>query len=136
MPITYQREERLPAAGYIDVLEETTMRGGRPLANPSRIQAILDGSNFIITARADDGTLIGFARCLTDFAWVCYCAELAVRESYQGRGIGRTLLDTCSGMLGPGVAISLIAYPEAEAFYEHVGMQRVPGFYLARTDSA
>ncbi len=84
MTITYARELGLAAADYILVLGNTTMRSRRPLANPARIQKMLDGANFIVSAR-EDGELVGLARCITDFAWICYCAELAVREDHQGK---------------------------------------------------
>jgi GNAT superfamily N-acetyltransferase len=134
MAITYAREASLSAAEYAGVLGQTTMRDGRPLGNTARIQAMLDGSNFIVTAR-EEGELVGLARCLCDFAWVCYCAELAVREGYQGKGIGRGLLDTCAELLGPGIAITLLAYPEAAAFYQRIGMQPAAAFFRPRTDS-
>jgi GNAT superfamily N-acetyltransferase len=134
MPITYAREQTLSVDDYVAVLAQTTMHDHRPLTNTARIRAMLDGANFIVTARDDDGTLVGLARCICDFAWVCYCAELAVRDTHQGQGIGRAILDKCAQLLGPGIGIALMAEPEAVGFYERIGMSRHPGFFRPRTD--
>ncbi len=134
MTIVYARETSLGADEYIAVLSATTMRTKRPLANRQRIAAMLEGANFVVTAR-EDGVLVGLARCLSDDAWVCYCAELAVREDHQGKGIGRGILECCYDLLGPGMGLILAAESEAVAFYERIGMDRVPyAFFHPRTD--
>lgn len=133
MSITYQQELTLTAADYISVLSRTTMRDKRPLANTERIQGMLDGANFIVTARESD-TIIGVARCITDFAWIAYCAELAVAETHQGVGVGQKLIEVAKALLGPQIGLSLLAEPEAEGFYRRIGMEQYPAFFLDRED--
>ena len=43
------------------------------------MKVMLAEANLIITAReaGAGGAIVGVARCLTDFAWCCYVAELA-----------------------------------------------------------
>jgi GNAT superfamily N-acetyltransferase len=136
MAITCQREDVLTAAEYIACVGETTLGPTRPLANPERVQAMLDGANFIVTARDEAGTLIGLARCMNDEAWICFCADLAVRESHQGQGIGRAIIDTCRDILGPKIGFILASEPEAEGFYARTGMKRYAAFFHTRTDAA
>ena len=134
MSIVYAQEQTLPVADYVAVLSETTMRAKRPLANAARIGEMIAGANFIATAR-EDGAILGLARCITDHAWVAYCAELAVRESAQGRGVGRGLLEFCMKTLGPGVGIGLFSEPNALPFYERMGLTRLDnGFFSTRLD--
>lgn len=133
MSITYQQELTLTAADYISVLSRTTMRDKRPLANTDRIQGMLDGANFIVTARESD-TIVGLARCITDFAWIAYCAELAVAETHQGLGVGQKLIEVAKALLGPQIGLSLLAEPEAEGFYRRIGMEQYPAFFLDRED--
>lgn len=135
MSFTYAREDNLSAEDYISVLAETTLAPRRPLQNPARIAAMLRGANFIITARDEKGALAGLARCITDNEWICYCAELAVRESYQGLGVGREILRTAKEILGPGICLTLNADPEAVTFYEKIGMQPYQAFFVPRTVS-
>ena len=99
MSLVYAREPGLSVDDYVAVLADTTMRDRRPLANRTRIGEMLAGANFVVTARRE-GEILGLARCITDHAWICSCAELAVKESAQGLGIGRGLLEFCWNELG------------------------------------
>lgn len=135
MSIRYARETAFGADEYIAVLEQTTMRDKRPLANRARIRRMLDGSGFVVVARDAEGVAIGLARCITDEAWICYCAELAVIERYQGHGIGRSLLDTCRALLGPDLGLILVAEPEAAGFYSRIGMEPYPAFFSPRINA-
>jgi ribosomal protein S18 acetylase RimI-like enzyme len=134
--IVYAQEQDLSVADYVAVLDSTYMRDLRPLTNTPRIARMLAGANLIVTAR-ENGEVLGLARCISDMAWVAYCAELAVKESAQGRGIGRGILDTCYDLLGPGMGLILAAEPQAVGFYERIGMQRLKaGFFHPRTDAS
>jgi GNAT superfamily N-acetyltransferase len=136
LTIVYAREQELPISDYVAVLGETTMRGKRPLANSERIGRMIAGANFIVTAR-EDGAILGLARCITDFVWIAYCAELAVKDSAQKRGVGAGLIAKARQLLGPGIGLVLISEPEAVGFYERVGMARIDrAFFHDRTDRA
>lgn len=132
MAVTIARETDLTAQEFAALLAETTMAPKRPLQNLQRIERMLRGANFIVTARDEAGQLLGVARCITDFEWICYCAELAVRQSHQGRGIGKAILTQAKTLLGPGIGLTLNAEPEAKAFYEHIGMQPYQAFFIPR----
>ena len=131
MSIVYAREQSLSASDYIAVVGSTYMSDKRPLTNPARIDRILRGSNMIVTAR-EDGAIAGVLRGISDGEWVCYVADLVVHDRHQRKGIGKGLLDMCKSLLGPGMGIVLVAYPEAEAFYRRVGMGEMPAFYIDR----
>jgi GNAT superfamily N-acetyltransferase len=133
--IVYAREQNLSVADYVGVLGETTMRGKRPLANTERIGRMIAGANFIVTAR-EDGVILGLARCISDNVWIAYCAELAVKESAQGRGIGAGLIAKARELLGPGIGLLLVSELEAVGFYERIGMERFDrAFFHNRRDS-
>lgn len=134
MTVICAQEQDLSVEDYAAVISETTMRTNRPLGNPARIAQMLDGSNLIVTARDADGTILGLARCMSDGAWICYCSDLAVKETAQGRGVGRALLDKCAEVLGPRIGLVLVSYPESASFYDGVGMERAQAHYRPRTD--
>lgn len=133
--ILYAREPALDIAEFRRVLVESGLGETRPVDDGTRLQAMLSGANLVLTARLDvEGKpLIGVARALTDFSWVCYISELAVSQSAQGLGIGKGLMDEARRQLGPSVAISLISMPDAVGFYERIGMTRMPdAFWFSR----
>ena len=133
--ILYAREPALDIAEFRRVLVDSGLGETRPVDDDTRLQAMLSGANLVLTARlnVEGKPLIGVARALTDFSWVCYISELAVSQSAQGLGIGKGLMDEARRQLGPSVAISLISMPDAVGFYERIGMTRMPdAFWFSR----
>ncbi|AGB43505.1 acetyltransferase [Mesorhizobium australicum WSM2073] len=148
--VLYARELALGIPEFRRVLVESGLGEVRPVDDEARLKAMLEGASLIVTARLDMARLdmagldmagldmggrplIGVARCLTDFSWVCYISDLAVSAKAQGMGIGKGLMDEVARQLGPSVAISLISMPDAVGFYERIGMKRVPdAFWISR----
>ena len=132
MTIVYAQEHALSAAEYIAVLGSTYMASRRPVGNVERVTKILAGSNMVVTAREADGAIVGVLRGISDGEWVCYVADLVVHADHQRKGIGTGLLDECKRLLGPGMGIVLVAYPEAVDYYRRIGMGEMQAFYIDR----
>ena len=88
--IAYATEDYLGADEYIDVVKKSGLN--RPVDDRGRVERYLKHSNLFVTAR-ENGKLIGFARSLTDFCFCCYLSDLAVDRGFQGKGIGKRLID-------------------------------------------
>ncbi|MBZ9823249.1 GNAT family N-acetyltransferase [Mesorhizobium sp. CA4] len=133
--VLYASEPALDVAEFRRVLVESGLGATRPVDDEARLKIMLGNANLVLTARLDiEGKpLIGVARGITDFSWVCYISELAVSASAQGLGVGRGLMDEAQRQLGPSVAISLISMPDAVGFYERIGMTRMTdAFWFSR----
>jgi ribosomal protein S18 acetylase RimI-like enzyme len=133
--VLYASEPALDVAEFRRVLVESGLGETRPVDDEARLQTMLANANLVLTARLDrpDRQLVGVARAITDFAWVCYISELAVSRSAQGLGIGKGLMDEAQRQLGPSVAISLLSMPDAVGFYERIGMERMAdAFWFSR----
>jgi len=83
---------------------------------------MLKNANLVITAW-DGDLLVGISRCMTDFNFFTYLADLVVRESHQRRGIGKELMRLTQKHSGPKTSILLLAAPAAETYYPHVGFE-------------
>jgi GNAT superfamily N-acetyltransferase len=118
--VVYAREQNLSVDDYIDVVGHSALGPTRPLNDRDRVAAMLAGADLIVSARLD-GRCVGVARCLTDFAWVAYLGDLAVHDGYQGRGIGKGLLEKTHQEVGDKVGVALLSVPEAVPFYEKAG---------------
>jgi ribosomal protein S18 acetylase RimI-like enzyme len=133
--VLYAAEPDLEPAEFRRVLVDSGLGATRPVDDEKRLRRMLASADLIVTARLDESgsPLVGVARSVTDFSWVCYLSELAVSASAQKLGIGKGLLAETRRQLGPQVAIALISMPDAVGFYERVGMNRQPdAFWFSR----
>ena len=77
-----------------------------------------------ITVRDGDGTLIGFARILSDGIRHAYICNMAISPVYQKRGIGKELMHTIATLLKENFLLpALVATPGNRGFYENFGFQ-------------
>ncbi len=85
-------EPDLDADKFRRVLVESGLGAQRPVDDPGRLRRMIDGADLVVTARLDaaDGPFLDVARGISDGAWACYLAEVAVSESAHGLGVGRT----------------------------------------------
>ncbi|THU38122.1 GNAT family N-acetyltransferase [Niastella caeni] len=95
----------------------------RPTADKDRIKIMFENSNLIVTAW-DNSTLVGVARSITDWAWSCYLADLAVDPNYKKSGIGKKLIDFTREKVGEQVMILLLSVPTAMEYYPKVGFTK------------
>ncbi len=132
MNIIYKMDS-IPSAEQ--VIELYTNAGlPRPTGDTERIKKMYAHSNLVITAWKAD-ILVGVSRCLTDFSWCCYLADLAVRQDCMKQGIGKKLIELSKEKAGGQSMVLLLSVPTAMEYYPKAGMQKVEnGFILYRTN--
>lgn len=133
--ITYQNNVSITATQFIDVLQKSGLSARRPVGDIKRIQTMLDHANVLVTAW-DDSKLVGVSRALTDQAYCCYLSDLAVDKAYQGKGIGKRLIELTHEVSGGLTTTSLIllSAPDAFSYYEHLGLNKIDnGFIIKRS---
>jgi ribosomal protein S18 acetylase RimI-like enzyme len=121
MHLTYHINKTVSAGEVADLFRDSGIK--RPVDDISRIEKMLENANLIVTAW-DGDKLVGIARCLTDFSWSCYLADLAVAAQHQRRGIGKELIARIREYLGEGVMILLIEAPTAKGYYGQAGFTK------------
>ena len=105
----------------------------RPTADKDRIKIMFENSNLIVTAW-DNSTLVGVSRSITDWAWSCYLADLAVDPNYKKSGIGKKLIELTKEKIGEKVMILLLSVPTAMEYYPKVGFTKEDrAFTILRT---
>ena len=62
--------------------------------DPVRLEKALAHSDYVVTAWEAD-SLVGLARCISDDVAIVYLQDILVLPSFQGRGIGRDLVNNC-----------------------------------------
>lgn len=101
----------------------------RPTGDEARIGEMFANSNLVITAWSD-AELVGVARSLTDFAWSCYLADLAVRTDFQKAGVGRKLVEMTREAVGERSMVLLLSVPDARLYYPKLGMEKVESGFI------
>ena len=121
------KEERISAEDYIDFLKRTDLGSQYPKERFfDRISKLVNNAAISITARTENGKIVGVLFGLTDFAYWLYVTDLGVDRSYTGQGIGRNLMKTAQEIAGgeKDIAVYLIANKNAIPFYEKLGMEK------------
>jgi predicted N-acetyltransferase YhbS len=67
---------------------------------------------------------------MTDFGYVGYLADLAVRQSHQRRGIGIRLIEKTREKMGPRSKLVLLAAPDAVTYYPKIGFKHHKSAWL------
>ena len=121
------REERLSPEEYTDFLKRTDLGSQYPKERfEERIARLVQTVSISLTARNEEGTLVGVLFALTDYAYWLYVTDLGVDRAYTKQGIGRALMQTAHETAGgeKDIAVYLIANENAVPFYEKLGMKK------------
>lgn len=129
--ISYRRDGILDLDGMIDLYRASTLGERRPIDDRAAMADMLRHANLVITAWEGDQA-VGIARTLTDFSYVAYLADLAVRESHQRHGIGKELIRITQEALGPSALLVLLSAPKAVDYYPHIGFTHHPQAWMLK----
>ena len=103
----------------LEVYRSSGLGERRPIAETGRMTAMVRNANLVVTCRID-GELAGIARSVSDFSYVTYLSDIAVRRADQRSGIGRALIDA-TRKEAPQAKIVLLSAPAAADYYPHIG---------------
>ncbi|MFF0345277.1 GNAT family N-acetyltransferase [Kribbella sp. NPDC004875] len=95
---------------------------------PRDVAGLLEHSDLVITVTRRD-TLVGFARVLTDYAYVALVLDVIVDESQRGSGVGAVLLDAVVNHpeLTGVRSLELVCQPDLVPFYRRWGFTDAVG---------
>ena len=123
MQIIYKLNSPVTVDDFASLLRASGLAERRPIDDNECLQGMLNNSNLILTAWHDE-KLIGIARCMSDFHYACYLSDLAVDAYYQKHGIGKQLQRQVQKQLGPKCKLILVAAPDADSYYSHIGFEK------------
>jgi GNAT superfamily N-acetyltransferase len=129
--VEYRYGNDLDLDQVTELYRESTLGERRPIDDPEILRSMIAHANLVVTAW-DGDLLVGIARTLTDFAYVGYLSDLAVRRSYQRQGIGIVLMEKTRERMGPRSMLVLLAAPKAVDYYPRVGFKRHDSAWLLR----
>lgn len=118
--------ESLEFEEYEDFLKRCDLGSQYPKQNfENRIRTLLKNVDICITARNQDGLLIGICFGLIDFVYFLFLTDLGVDRDYVGQGIGKKLLSLAHQKAGgeDDITITTISSENAIGFYEACDMR-------------
>lgn len=121
--IRFQYGNDLDLDQVIELYNASTLGERRPVDDRQVMSDMLRHANLVVTAW-DGNLLVGIARTLTDFGYVGYLSDLAVRVSHQRKGIGIQLVQKTREKMGPKSMLVLLAAPKAVEYYPKIGFTR------------
>lgn len=99
---------------------------------------LLRGSSHVVMALvrrpAARPRVVGFATAVSDGVLAAYVPLLEVLPEWQGRGLGRALMQRMLERLRSLYMIDLLCDPPLQVFYEPLGMTRATGMLLRNYD--
>ena len=130
--IRYETGNDLDLDQVIELYRASTLGERRPVDDRERMAAMLRHANLVVTAW-DGDRLVGISRALSDFSFVTYLSDLAVRASHQKSGIGKELIRRTQAA-ATQAKLLLLAAPAAEKYYPHIGFTHHPQAWMLDPD--
>jgi predicted N-acetyltransferase YhbS len=127
--IQYRTGNDLNLDALIELYKASTLGERRPIDDRERMASMLRHANLVVSAW-DGEQLVGVSRALSDFSFVTYLSDLAVRQSHQKQGIGKELIRRTQALAGKHAKLLLLAAPAAEKYYPHVGFTHHPQAWM------
>lgn len=131
--IEYRAGNELDLAQVLELYQASTLGERRPVDDTAILAAMIENANLVVTAWEGE-LLVGIARTLTDFLYVGYLADLAVRRSHQRQGIGIGLIARTREQMGPRSMLVLLAAPAAVDYYPGIGFTRHESAWILRRE--
>ena len=135
MSIEYRFGNALSVDELIELLRASTLGERRPIDDRAIVESMIAHGNLTVTAW-DGALLVGFCRTLTDFLYVGYLSDLAVRDTHQRQGIGTAMIERTRERMGPRSSLVLLSAPKAVEYYPKIGFTQHHSAWLLRAEDA
>lgn len=119
------QQERLTPEGYISFLARTDLGSQYPKERfEERIAKLVQNASISLTARTEEGELIGVCFGITDFAYWLFITDLGIDRRYVRQGIGKQLMQRALDIAGgeKDIIMYTCANENAVQFYQKQGM--------------
>lgn len=120
MNLTYKDTHDFTAAELEDLFLSVDWSSGH---YPEKLLVAMRNFETVISAW-DNDTLVGMICTMDDGIMNAYIHYLLVRPEYQGKGIGKMLVEKAKEKYKDYLRIILVAYNKELAFYERCGFKK------------
>ncbi len=89
---------------------------------PQTVKAAINHTNLLVSARNEEGELIGIARVFSDEVFITWLGELCVHPNYQKHGVGKKLVKAVAEYYGD-TTIALETFIWNRKFFKKCGFK-------------
>jgi GNAT superfamily N-acetyltransferase len=126
--VTYRDSEAIDFEDLARLFDDAGW--GARTVDAARFEALIKGSRFVVSAW-DEGTLVGFARAISDGVKNAYVADVVVRTDHRRRGIGAELVRRL--LAGrDDIKFVLRADPALHRWYAELGFAEAPNMLVRK----
>jgi GNAT superfamily N-acetyltransferase len=129
--IEYRYGNDLSVEAVIELYNDSGLGERRPVDDVQIVADMLQHGNLTVSAW-DGALLVGISRTLSDFSYVGYLSDLAVRRSHHRLGIGTQLIQKTREKMGPRSMLVLLSAPQAVAYYPRIGFTQHPSAWVLK----
>ena len=119
--ILYKTGNNLLVEEVVELYNNSGLGVRRPVGDKNKMKGMFANANLVISAW-DNKIIVGIARALSDFSYITYLSDIAVRKEYQRKGIGKELINQLKK--AAGTKIVLLSAPDAEQYYPKIGFHK------------
>jgi len=101
--------------------------------SPEKHLEILEGSSHVVLALEDD-RVAGFVTAISDGVLSAYIPLLEVMPEFQGRGIGRGLMERMKALLKGLYMVDILCDDDVRPFYQKLGFAPAGGVMIRNYD--
>lgn len=105
-----------------------------PFPPETHLRMLTESDLAQVAVDAESGRVVGFIAALTDNVQGAFITLLEVLPEYQGRGVGKALMEQMLDRLGHIQTIELMCDADLVPFYEQFGMKPSGGMVLRRRE--
>jgi GNAT superfamily N-acetyltransferase len=107
-----------------EVVALYTANGWSSAEKPELLIPALNNSHSLVTARDENGVLIGVGNAISDGYLVVYYPHMLVDPAWQGKGVGKAMMDAMQSRYAGFHQQMLTADGDAIGFYKALGFER------------
>ncbi|MCU7811222.1 MAG: GNAT family N-acetyltransferase [Candidatus Thiodiazotropha sp. (ex Notomyrtea botanica)] len=119
MDIKIETDGQIEESEVVDLYE---VNGWSSAQKPDKLIPALLNSDTLVTARID-GKLVGIGNAISDGHLVVYYPHMLVHPTYQGKGIGRMMMELMLTLYGSFHQQMITADVNAVGFYQKMGFE-------------
>lgn len=101
-----------------------------PPSLETHLRLLQNSEQVVLALDEETGNAAGFITAICDGVLSAYIPLLEVLPAYRGKGIGQELVRRMLAKLSGMYMVDLICDPEAQPFYERLGMKKATGMML------